>query len=212
MKLTHWKAILLAYRHVEVILERELGPANLDPAYRDHLSPGAMDAMSRDLVVEIEKLRIALGADLRSDDVEKVLQPFAFLLDEKVLGRLANDDAQHWPLLQLRVFGLDSGGDLFYELADTCLRRQDTAPLLFEMLHFCLTAGFTGRYVGHPAKLREYREQLVARIPRPEAVAPLVQTEDAGPPPTLYDFPWRYYAVTLFIIVALPVVLWHLSN
>lgn len=212
MKMSHWKAILLAYRHVEELLERELGSPGMDSALRERLSPGAMEAMSRGLLFELEQLRIHLGEALRSDDVEQVLQPFAFLVDEKVLGRLANDDAQHWPLLQLKAFGVDSGGDLFFDLADAGLRKQDTPSLLFEMLHFCLTAGFVGRHVGHPARLRDYREQLVARIPRPEAVAPEVTNEDMGPPPTLYDFPWRYYAVTMSIIVAVPVLLWHLSN
>ncbi|MCP3060880.1 DotU family type IV/VI secretion system protein [Myxococcus sp. K38C18041901] len=212
MKMPHWKAILLAYRHVEELLERELGTVNLDPSLREHLSEGALDAMSRTLMAELDTLRAVLEQDLRSDDVEKVLQPFAFLVDEKVLARLSNEDAQHWPLLQLRAFGVDAGGDLFFELADTALRRPDTAPLLFEMLHFCLTAGFIGRHVGHPARLRDYREQLAARIPRPETQMGEVQTEAAPPPPTLYDFPWRYYAVTVSIIIAVPVVLWHLSN
>nr|BDT33668.1 DotU family type IV/VI secretion system protein [Myxococcus sp. MH1] len=212
MKMTHWKAILLAYRHVEELLERELGTVNLDPALREHLSEGALDAMSRTLMAEVDALRAALETDLRHDDVEKVLQPFAFLVDEKVLARLSNEDAQHWPLLQLRAFGVDAGGDLFFELADTALRRPDTAPLLFEMLHFCLTAGFIGRHVGHPARLRDYREQLAARIPRPETQVGEAHTEAAPPPPTLYDFPWRYYAVTVSIIIAVPVLLWHLSN
>ncbi|MFY1831039.1 DotU family type IV/VI secretion system protein [Myxococcus fulvus] len=212
MKMTHWKAILLAYRHVDDLLERELGTVSLDPALREHLSEGALDAMSRTLMSELEALRAVLEADLRHDDVEKVLQPFAFLVDEKVLARLSNEDAQHWPLLQLRAFGVDAGGDLFFELADTALRRPDTAPLLFEMLHFCLTAGFIGRHVGHPARLRDYREQLAARIPRPETQVGEAPAEAAPPPPTLYDFPWRYYAVTVSIIIAVPVVLWHLSN
>ncbi|MCE9666975.1 DotU family type IV/VI secretion system protein [Myxococcus stipitatus] len=213
MKMTHWKAILVAYRRMDDLLDRELGSASLAQEQRERLSFGAMDAIARSLASEFDRLRVALGEDLRSDDVEKTLQPLAFLVDEKVLGRLALDDAQHWPLIQLRLFGVDSGGDLFFELAETCLRRQDTAPLLFEVLHFCLTAGFTGRHVGHPARLREYREQLAARIPKPEIAAPEVSTEGAGPPPpTLYDFPWRYYAVTVAIIIAVPVVLWHLSN
>ncbi|MCP3101819.1 DotU family type IV/VI secretion system protein [Myxococcus sp. K15C18031901] len=213
MKMTHWKAILVMYRQVEDLLERELGVSSLAPEQRERLSYGAMDALCRSIIAEFDRLRATLGDDIRADDVEKVLQPLAFMVDEKVLGRLAPDDAQHWPLVQLRLFGADAGGDLFFELADTSLRRPDTAPLLFEVLHFCLTAGFTGRHVGHPARLREYREQLAERIPQPKIAAPESPTEMGGPPPpTLYDFPWRYYAVTVGVILGLPVVLWHLSN
>lgn len=208
MKLTHWKAILLAYRRVDDLLDAELPPLE---AQRERLSPESLEVLARRLLAEVEALRAALSEDLRSEDVEQALQPFTFLVDEKALRRLDDLDAPHWPLLQLRMFGLDSGGDTFFELVDTGLRRNDTPPLLFELLHFCLTAGFTGRHVGHPARLRDYRERLAARIPQPER-APAPEAVTPAPAPTVYDFPWRYYAVTVLIIVLLPVLLWRVSN
>jgi type VI secretion system protein ImpK len=209
MKLSHWKTILQVYRHVDDLLDAELPPLD---ASRERLSPETLEALARRLQTEVEGLRAALSAELRSEDVEQALQPFTFLVDEKALRRLDDADAPHWPLLQLRLFGVDSGGDAFFELADSGLRRQDTPPLLFELLHFCLTAGFTGRHVGHPARLREYRERLAARIPQPERVAVPEAHTLAAPAPTVYDFPWRYYAVTAVIILLLPVLLWRLSN
>ena len=212
MKLSHWKAILMSYRHVDDLLDVELGPEGSPDASRERLSPEALEALSRRLISEVESLRAALSADLRSEDVEAALQPFVYLVDEKVLRRVDDADAPHWPLLQLRMFGVDSGGDLFFEQADASLRRAETQPLLFEMLHFCLTAGFTGRHVSHPARIRDYRERLAVRIPQPE-LQPVEHQDTSGiPPPTLYDFPWRYYAVTVLIILALPVLLWRLSN
>lgn len=212
MKLSHWKAILRANRHVNGLLDSELGPEPAPDAPRERLSPEALEALARRLTSEVEGLRAALSADLRSEEVEEALQPFVFLVDERVLRRLDDADAPHWPLLQLRMFGVDSGGDLFFELADSSLRRPDTPPLLFQLLHFCLTAGFTGRNVGHPARIRDYRERLAVRIPQPELQAAPPAVASGATLPTVYDFPWRYYAVTAFIILALPVLLWRLSN
>lgn len=212
MKLSHWKAILQAWRHVDDLLDAELGPEPTPDAARERLSPEALEALARRLTSEVEALRAALSVDLRSEEVEDSLQPFVFLVDEKVLHRLDDADAPYWPLLQLRMFGVDAGGDLFFELADASLRRPETPPLLFEMLHFCLTAGFTGRNVGHPARIRDYRERLAVRIPQPELQAAPPQEASATTLPTVYDFPWRYYAITALLIIALPVLLWRLSN
>lgn len=209
MKLSHWKTILLAYRRVDDLLDAELPPLE---ASRERLSPETLEALARRLRFEVEGLRAALSGDLRSEEVEQALQPFTFLADEKALRRLDDADAPHWPLLQLQLFGVDSGGDAFFDLADSGLRRQDTPPLLFEMLHFCLTAGFTGRHVGHPARLRDYRERLSARIPQPERLAVPEASAPAALAPTVYDFPWRYYAATALIILLLPVLLWRVSN
>jgi type VI secretion system protein ImpK len=212
MKLTHWKAILRANRQVNGLLDTELGPEPAPDAPRERLSPEALEALARRLTSEVEGLRAALSTDLRSEEVEESLQPFVYLVDERVLRRLDDADAPHWPLLQLRMSGVDSGGDLFFELADSSLRRPDTPALLFEMLHFCLTAGFTGRNVGHPARIRDYRERLAVRIPQPELRAAPPPVASGGTLPTAYDFPWRYYALSVLVILALPVLLWRLSN
>ncbi|MFP2910767.1 DotU family type IV/VI secretion system protein [Pyxidicoccus sp. 3LFB2] len=144
--------------------------------------------------------------------MDQALEPFTFLVDEKVLQRLEDADTHHWRPVQRRLFHVDSGGDLFFDKADAGLRRQDTPPLFFEVLHFCLTAGFAGRHADQPARLRDYRERLAARIPRPRALPVAPEPPAGAMPPTVYDFPWRYYAVTAVVIVLLPVLLWRLSN
>ena len=90
------------------------------------------------------------------------------------------------------------------------LQQRTAAPLVFEMLHFCLTAGFEGRYEGNTARLREYKTRLAARIPKPEAMPP--PPPAAVLAPLVHAFPWRYYAVSSVLVVTVPVLLWWLSR
>jgi type VI secretion system protein ImpK len=143
--------------------------------------------------------------------VEEALQPYVFLLDELVLRRLCEAEQPLWPLLQQRLFGMDSGGDLFFDQAEARLEHADTPPLLFEVLFFCLLAGFEGRYADNAAKLHEYRERIKARIPRPQPPGAAAASPEVQMMP-IYEFPMRYYLVTGFVVVALPVLLWWLSN
>jgi type VI secretion system protein ImpK len=159
---------------------------------------------------EVAGLKNALGAAYREDELDEALRPFVFLTDELVLRRLADAEQMQWPLLQYQLYGIDSGGDRFFELADEKLVQRGASPLVFELLHFCLTAGFVGRYAGNSARLREYKERLGARIPTPEAAAapaPPVARE-----PLVQAFPLRYYLVAASVSVTVPVLLWWLSR
>jgi len=50
-----------------------------------------------------------------------------------VLRRLADSEQSEWPLLQYKLFGIDSGGDRFYEMADEKLVQRGASPLVFEL-------------------------------------------------------------------------------
>ncbi|HEX8701265.1 MAG TPA: DotU family type IV/VI secretion system protein [Myxococcaceae bacterium] len=213
MKLGYWQAILATHRKVRALLDRVL-PGEVVPTARrmqPRVGLEAMNQVGQQILIELEGLKLALSSDFRTDEVDELVRPLCFLFDEMVLRRLSDVEQPLWPLLQQQLFLVDSGGDLFYEFADERLRRPDTPALVFEVLHFCLASGFTGRYVGQPSKVREYKERLTARIPKPEPVpapAPVAPVEQ----PTVYEFPFRYYLTTGFVIVSLPVVLWWLSN
>lgn len=216
MKLDHWQVVFTAYRQVTELLDQWL------PAESTEGAPGRAMAkvgaaglrqLQEQLLDAVDTLKAGLGTgtEYRASDVEDALHPFVYLMDELVLRRLAEGEQPDWPLLQYRLFGQDAGGDLFYELADKKLHRPEPVPLIYEMLHFCLTAGFGGRYMGNVARLREYKERLAAVIPQPNLpdAPPAPATAE---PPLLYEFPVRYYAATGFFVLALPVVLWWLSN
>lgn len=214
MNLAHWHSILATQRRVRALLDRAL-PAEVAPGARraqGRVGQEVLGHLEQQLLVELELLRAAFGEKLRPDEVEDVVRPFVYYIDELVLRRLSDAEQPLWPLLQQNLFQVDAGGDLFYEFADEKLRRPDTSPFVFEMLRFCLAAGFTGRLLGKPERIRDYKDRLSERIPQPPSAlaAPSSGTGDATP--TVYDFPVHYYVVTALIVLGLPVLLWWGSN
>jgi type VI secretion system protein ImpK len=212
MKLEHWQSILRTHRQVRALLDQSLPPEPAEGDVRTQVKVGqqGLDMLQQQLLAEVSGLQRALGTAYLEEELDQALRPFVYLVDEMVLRRLADSEQADWPLLQYKLFGIDAGGDRFYELADEKLVEKAASPLVFELLHFCLTAGFEGRYAGNTARLREYKERLAARIPKPDAVP-------APPPPVaqaplVQAFPLRYYAVSGFVVVAVPVLLWWLSR
>ncbi|RKH08455.1 hypothetical protein D7V97_19425 [Corallococcus sp. CA053C] len=213
MKLELWNSLLAAQRRVRQLLDRAL-PAEPAPGARrpqGRVGQDALDHLAQALLVELELLRAAFGAELRPDEVEDLIRPFVYFLDEWVLRRLSDAEQHLWPLLQQNQFQVDSGGDLFYDFVDEKLRRNDTPPIVFEMFRFCLAAGFTGRLVGQPERIRDYKDRIAERIPQPASLPQAMPVVQTGPP-TVYNFPWHYYAATAAIVLGLPVFLWWASN
>jgi type VI secretion system protein ImpK len=212
MKLEHWQNVLRAHRQVRSLLDQSLPPEPGADGERTQVRVGSQGLMHLQqlLLAEVSALQKALGEAYRDDELDEALRPFVYLVDEMVLRRLAEAEQADWPLLQYKLYGIDSGGDRFYELADEKLVQRGASPLVFELLHFCLTAGFEGRYAGNTARLREYKERLAVRIPKPDAMpAPPPAVQQA---PLVHSFPWRYYAVSGFVVVAVPVRRWWLSR
>jgi type VI secretion system protein ImpK len=212
MKLEHWQSILRAYRQVRALSGQYLPAEPAAGEERTQVRVGAhgLALLRQQLLAEVAGLQRALGAAYREEEVEESLRPFVYLVDELVLRRLADVEQAEWPLLQYKLFGTDAGGDLFYELADEKLAQRGGSLLVFEMLHVCLTAGFEGRHVGNTARLRDYKEKLAARIPKPEAVpAPPPVAPQA---PLVHAFPARYYLVSGIVVVTVPMLLWWLSR
>jgi type VI secretion system protein ImpK len=213
MNLEHWKMVFTEYRRTRSLLDQWLPAESSDTAERTQVQVGraGLEQLQQQLLASVEGLRAGLGGHYRSEEVEEALRPFTYLLDERVLRRLAEAEQYDWPLLQRHLFGEEGGGDLFYELADHKLNQPSASPLVFELLHFCLTAGFSGRYVGNTAKLREYKQRLASRIVMPEPMppAPAVATDAR---PLLYELPTRYYACAGLCVVGLQGLLWWFSN
>lgn len=212
MKLEHWQAILRTHRQVRALLEQYLPPEPGAGEERTQVrvGPQGLAQLQYQLLGEVTGLQKALGNAYREDEIDEAIRPFVYLVDELVLRRLADAEQTEWPLLQYKLFGTDAGGDRFYELADEKLAQRGASVLVFELLHFCLTAGFEGRYAGSTARLREYKEKLATRIPKPEAVpAPPPAVAQA---PLVHAFPLRYYVVSGSVVVLVPVLLWWLSR
>lgn len=212
MKLEHWQSILRSHRQVRALLEQFLPPEASEGEERTQVRVGqqGLAQLQQQLLDEVAGLQKALGGAYREEEIDEALRPYVYLVDEMVLRRLADAEQSDWPLLQWKLFGIDSGGDRFYELADEKLSQRVAPLLVFELLHFCLTAGFEGRYAGSTARLREYKEKLAARIPKPEAVP--VPPPAPVQPPLLHAFPLRYYVASGGVVVLVPVLLWWLSR
>lgn len=213
MKLDHWQILFNVYRQTRALLDQWLPSALPDSAGRTQVQVGreGLNQLQSLLLGAVEQLRSELGAHYRAEEVEDALRPFTYLVDEQVLHRLSETEQAEWPFLQYRLFGEEGGGDLFFELADARLNQPGASPLVLEMLHFCLTAGFTGRYLGNTAKLREYKQRLADRImpPLPASTATEAPTEAR---PLLYEFPARYYATAGLCVLGLQGLLWWLSH
>ena len=69
--------------------------------------------------------------------------------------------------LQSERYGINDGGDVFTAFADDRFANAETPPLVFEVLYFCLSDGFIGRYANDAAKIAGYKSKLAARIPMP---------------------------------------------
>jgi type VI secretion system protein ImpK len=213
MNLEHWKIVFTEYRRAQTLLDQWLPADSSDTAERTQVQVGraGLEQLQQQLLATVEGLRSGLGGHYRAEEVDEALRPFVYLLDERVLRRLAEAEQYDWPLLQRHLFGEEGGGDLFYELADRKLNQPGTSPLLFELLHFCLTAGFDGRYLGNTARLREYKQRLAARIVTPESMPPApASATDARL--LLYELPTRYYAGACLCVLGLQGLVWWLSN
>ncbi len=212
MKLEHWQSILRSHRQVRSLLDQSLPaePGSGEERTRIRVGTQGLALLQQQLLAEVADLQKALGGAYREEEIDEALRPFVYLVDEMVLRRLAEVEQSDWPLLQYKLFGIDSGGDRFYELADEKMVQKGASPLVFELLHFCLTAGFEGRYAGNTARLREYKERLAARIPTPESMP--APPPAAAQAPLVHAFPLRYYAASGFVVVAVPVLLWWLSR
>jgi len=212
MKLEHWQSLLRTFRQTRALMDQSLPPEPAPGEERTQVlvGPQGLESLHHQLMGEVAGLQKALGAAYRDEEIDEALRPFVFFIDELVLRRLADGEQMEWPLLQYRKFGIDSGGDRFFEIADEKLVQKSASPLVFELLHFCLTAGFVGRYTGNSARLREYKERLSARIPTPEATP--APAPAAAQEPLVNAFPWRYYVASGFAVVTVPVILWWLSR
>jgi hypothetical protein len=121
-----------------------------------------------EISAKLDALRAELASVLSEREVYFVLFPLTIHYDELVLRRLPPLEQTAWPLLQSERFGINDGGDKFYSFADERLAHPDTPTLVFEVLYFCLSDGFIGRYANDPARIAGYKSTLAARIPTPK--------------------------------------------
>ena len=213
MKSEHWHVLLESRRAIRGAIDDVLSPEPPPGApigVGKRVGPEALQLLRERLLNEILNLKSVLGHDLSEEQVDEVARPITLHVDEMVKRRLSDQEQSQWRLLQRQFYGRDDGGEYFYDYADEKLASPETPPLVFEVLHFCLTAGFVGRHAGNTARLREYKEKLARKIPKPEPRPPVAPKAPQERP--IQEFPILYYVVAGAIVFAVPVLLWGLSR
>lgn len=115
-----------------------------------------------------------LGYD--ETDLGYALYAVVTFLDETVLtqGHVAFRSWQGRPL-QEEVFGVNVGGDVFFEYLDALLTRQDSESLadVLEVFQLCLLLGFRGRYGGSQGEtIHTWTSRVRDRITRIRGAPP----------------------------------------
>jgi type IV/VI secretion system ImpK/VasF family protein len=199
---------------VVVIDDEDTAPAREVPLGRELLlpnDPGTRPALAVDIVAlrseirsRLTLLKSRLGEVLTEREVYYTVFPIVVYVDELVQIATAGR-ASDWPPLQRELYDVDNGGELFYTIIETLLKREETSPLIFETFYFCLNAGFLGQHQSEPTKIDEYKARLAFRIPiqRP----PVEAGSGEAAPVELVPFPTWYYAAAAGAVVGLFLIL-----
>ena len=112
-----------------------------------------------------------------------------------------------WPLLQRELFDVLHGGQVFFDFVDERLHMPDTPQLVIDVLFFCLSDGFAGKFRDDPSRLEQYKRQLSERIPHPtlpqvarkRRAKEEAESQPAPPPPIRAV--WLYVSAAAVILV-----------
>ena len=178
MELKLWHTIVSACGEVRQILDGKRPDVMSEAQASDATiivshSVSVKGSLRSEISAKLDELHGELSKVLSERERYFVLFPLTIHYDELVLRRLPPNEQSAWPLLQQERFKIDDGGDKFYSFAEERLANPDTPPLVFEVLYFCLSDGFIGRYASDPARIAGYKSTLAARIPMPKTPAQL---------------------------------------
>lgn len=167
MKLSHWNLIIAMRSDIVRLLDRTLAVDTTRFGERmaaGPVDPGTLQRLQVELRSKLESLREHLNRELTENETYLVMFPLVLLCDEMVMSRLAKEQQTSWSLLQSELFQINYGGDVFYDFVDERLEKGDTPPMVFEVLYFCLAAGFVGKFGESSGKVQRYRTLLSEQI------------------------------------------------
>lgn len=210
MNLKVWQELVAGHREISELIAAampEAAAGDLD-GMRPLLGNHAMETLHGQLRQTVARAAAKLAPLVESAELQQLLFILAIAVDEKVQRRLAPEEAPRWPLLQRALFDVHDGGDLFYDLIDDCLARNDTPYLVFEICYFCLSDGFVGRHSRNRPMIDEYKRKIAGRFPRSHSSETNYFTTAYMPAPTgAARFPRRYYLYSAGALLVLPFVL-----
>jgi len=157
-----------------------------------------------ELKAEIRKklhlLKNALSSTYTEEETHTILFPLVVYFDE--LARFASSEvARNWENFQGEIYSTSNGGEEFF----TYLEQTKSPQLAVEVYYFCLVDGFEGKYADDPARIEDYKKELISRIEvAPIAVEP---PKPDSPSPELVAFPYQYYAIAGGAVVGIYLLL-----
>ncbi len=167
MKLGHWNSILALRIDIHRLLERSLSVESTRFGERSSalpIEPAILQRLHGELRSKLDALRDQLHRELTENETYLVMFPLVLLCDEMVMIRLPKAQQTSWPLLQSELFQINYGGDVFYDFVDERLDKPDTPSMVFEVLYFCLAAGFVGKFGESGGKVQRYRTLLAEQL------------------------------------------------
>ena len=209
MNLKVWQELVVSHREMSELIAAttpEAAAGDLD-GMRPLLGNAAMETLHGQLRQTVARVAAKLAPLVDSAELQQILFIFTIAVDEKVQRRLAPEEAPKWPLLQRALFDVHDGGDLFYDLIDDSLARNDTPYLVFEICYFCLSDGFVGRHSRNRPMIDEYKRKIASRFPRSNNSATGYFTTAYNPTPGAAYFPKRYYLYSVAALILLPFAL-----
>ncbi len=168
MKLGLWNMIIALRADIGTLLERTLFSGGTQVSEQTSVQLIEQDTLIRlraELRTHLDALKDSLTKELPENEVYLVMFPLVLLCDEMVMTRLPKQQQTLWFLLQSELFQINYGGDVLYEFIDERLAKPDTPVLVYEVLYYCLSAGFVGKFGSDGGKVQRYKGILAEHIP-----------------------------------------------
>lgn len=197
-----WKAIQLLFERVNRSVDTIKIQEDQDPEGNDEPSYEELDLVKvrSDIREQFDQLRSTLIAYLSEQECYQVLFPLVVYFDEQVQAKVFKGRKLNWHLLQKELYEVDNGGELFYNILDSILRKPQTSQLIFEVNFFCLKHGFLGKYVDDPIRIKKYMDQLEEKISIPHMEGFSLSAEEPGQMKYFASPLWLYGGAGLFLI------------
>lgn len=236
MKLELWNRVIGLRADIGQLLERTLYLASSTQIGErpsvDLIDEDTLVRLRAELRTKLDTLKDNLLKELTENEVYLVMFPMVLLCDEMVMKRLPKQQQTLWFLLQSELFQINYGGDVFYDFVDERLAKPDTPTIVFEVLFYCLSSGFVGKFGVDAGKVQRYKGLLSERIPGsfsparkkrrrrelkdrdkdrdkdPEPAA----APQAPPVPPVRRSPAWYYVATLGVLLVAVFGIFALSN
>ena len=167
--------------------------------------------LRRNIRTRLDYLKAELGEFLTDREVYLVLFPLVVYFDEMVTFHFSPDVHMQWQFLQKELYGIQNGGEVFYETLDDLFRKPDTHPYIYQIYYYILNRGFKGKFVEEPVKIEEYKRLLQSKIPVPRVTPEAVAVREEPVVITSRWVKW-YPLIAALILIATYVGLYWMAN